>query len=330
MERTNLGQYPTPVELFRDLSAPGFELWVKDDGVTNSGYGGNKVRKLEHVLADAHSRGATRLVTVGAAGSHHVLATSYFGARAGFSVEAVLVKQPRTDHAIEVLRASLALGMRPFPAPSWAHVPLLIASRVAAGAEFIPLGGSNLAGTMGYFEAAAELAAQVRSGELPEPDVCVVALGSGGTAAGLAAGLEATGMKTRVVAVCVAEPPAVVRLWAGRLATRCANAHGVDARRTRERLLFDSRFLGAGYGHRTPAGDDATRDAARVAHLALDPTYTAKAFAAALWHVRARRTPRVLYWHTLSSAPIAPLIMRGEKVTGREPIFDTLLVPRRS
>jgi hypothetical protein len=70
---------------------------------------------------------------------------------------------------------------------------------------------------------------------------------------------------------------------------------------------MDVRFLGAGYGHATAEGESATRDA-RAVGLSLDPTYTAKAFACALWWVRARRAPRVLYWHTLSSAPMAPLL----------------------
>jgi len=68
-------------------------------------YGGNKVRKLEYLLADARARGATRLVTIGAVGSHHVLATTLYGGREGFRVEAALVPQPRTEHVVEVVRA---------------------------------------------------------------------------------------------------------------------------------------------------------------------------------------------------------------------------------
>jgi hypothetical protein len=73
------------------------------------------------------------------------------------------------------------------------------------------------------------------------------------------------------------------------------------------RLSMDVRFLGPGYGHPTELGRGATRAAAAVG-LTLDPTYTAKAFACALWWVRSRRAARVLYWHTLSSAPMAPLL----------------------
>ena len=73
-------------------------------------------------------------------------------------------------------------------------------------------------------------------------------------------------------------------------------------------MTMDVRFLGAGYGYPTPAGEEATRLARDYAGIVLDPTYTAKAFAGALWQVRARRAEHVLYWHTLSGAPMAPLL----------------------
>jgi D-cysteine desulfhydrase len=321
--RLSFGRYPTPVHPIAALSAPGCDLWVKRDDLTHEVYGGNKVRKLEYLLGEARAAGATRLVTVGAAGSHHVLATTYFGKIAGFAVEAILVTQPRTEHAVEVLKASLALGVRAFPARSWAAASWALARRIAAGSRFIPLGGSNVTGTMGYLDGARELAAQVRAGAMPEPDVCVVALGSAGTAAGLAAGFSEARMKTRVVGVCVARPPSLSRALAIDLARGCARRANIDAGDVtgRWRLAFDTRFLGVGYGHATLSGDEATRDAWEGAGLVLDPTYTAKTFAAALWQVRARREPVVLYWHTLSSAPLRPLMTGAEY----EPSHDFLL-----
>ena len=273
---------------------------MKRDDLTNPVYGGNKVRKLEHLLAQAKERGARRLVTVGAAGSHHVLATTYFGQRAGFEVEAVLVPQPRTAHVVDVMRADLALGLRTFPVSSWSRVPWAVLVRVAHGARFIPVGGSSVVGAMGYVDAAKELEEQVRAGLLPPPDVCVVALGSGGTAGGLAAGFEA------------ADPPDTRRrrvrertlrgcsvFAAGHLARACARRIGA----ARPRLAMDTRFLGAGYGHATPEGDMATALAREHAGLTLDPTYTAKTFASALWFVRARRAKNVLYCaHALQRA----------------------------
>jgi D-cysteine desulfhydrase len=305
-----LVQGATPVERIESLGRPGVELWVKRDDRTHEAYGGNKVRKLEWLLADAHARGAKKIVTIGAVGSHHVLATTYFGTRQGLEVEAVLVPQPMTPHALEVLRADLGLGLKAFPMAGRVAVPLAVAWRAVTGAVVIPVGGSNVVGSMGYVRAARELAEQVRRGELPEPDVCVVALGSGGTAAGLAAGFEAEGLKTTVVGVCVADPAWAVRAACVRLARACGSQLGLrwTAGALDRRLSADLRFLGEGYGVSTREGDDATALAREAAGLELDPTYTAKAFASALWHVRARRGGVILYWHTLSGAPMQPLL----------------------
>jgi D-cysteine desulfhydrase len=311
------GHYPTPVQRVEGLSAAGSELWIKRDDRTHTVYGGNKVRKLEWLLGDARDRGVTRIVTIGAVGSHHVLATTYFGRQVGLEVEAVLVPQPGTAHALEVLRAALGLGLRPFPVGSWGAAPLALARRVASGAHLITVGGSSVVGSMGYVAAARELAEQVRSGQLPEPEVCVVALGSGGTAGGLSAGFEAEGLRTRVVGVCVSTPPWALHLSALWLGRACARRAGVPATMAtmRARLVLDARFLGRGYGHATPEGEEATRLARDHAGIVLDPTYTAKAFAASLWQIRARHAEHVLYWHTLNGAPMGPLLGHAPSVT---------------
>jgi 1-aminocyclopropane-1-carboxylate deaminase/D-cysteine desulfhydrase-like pyridoxal-dependent ACC family enzyme len=322
LELPALGIYPTPVERVDSLCSEGVELWIKRDDLTHPVYGGNKVRKLEHLLAHARAAGAKRVVTIGAAGSHHVLATTYFARQAGIDVEAVLVPQPRSAHASEVLRAGLGLGLRALPVRSWAGAALVLASRALGGSYLLTVGGSSTVGAGGYVQAARELATQVREGVLPEPDVCIVALGSGGTAAGLAAGFAAERMKTRVVGICVANP-----VWAVKLATRwltlaCARRAGPPADQPADgrvaaapfghaadgRVVFDARFLGAGYGCATAEGDEATRVARDATGLELEPTYTAKAFAAALGYVRVRSAPCILYWHTLSSAPMEPLL----------------------
>ncbi|MGH7270443.1 MAG: 1-aminocyclopropane-1-carboxylate deaminase/D-cysteine desulfhydrase [Polyangiaceae bacterium] len=329
-ECVSIGTYPTPVQRVEALSTPGCDFWVKRDDQTNRELGGNKVRKLEHLLADALEHGAKRLVTVGAAGSHHVLSTAYYGRRVGLEVEAVLVPQPMTDHVLDVLRAGIAQGLRVFPASTWAKASTIVVRRIAAGSRFLSIGGSSVTGSMGYVLAARELALQVRAGLLPEPDVCVVALGSGGTAAGLAAGFEVEGMKTRVAAMCVSEPPWAIPIIARMLARACVRRAGATAGvegGLAERLSVNSRFLGGGYGHPTPEGARATAIAWRAAELSLDPTYTAKAFAGALSLSRARRDGNVLYWHTLSSAPMDPLLRAAPLPDELDPAVRALLIP---
>jgi D-cysteine desulfhydrase len=313
--RLALGRYPTPVERIEVASGSGsgrVRLWVKRDDRTSDLYGGNKVRKLELLLGAARDAGKARVLTVGAVGSHQVVATAIYGAREGFAVEAVLVPQPASPHAELNLRVALAYGLEATACPAWSLAPAYVASRWSSDAYFVPLGGSNPLGSLGFVDAAHELAAQVRAGELAEPDVVVVAMGSGGTAAGLAVGFEQAGLRTRVLGVAVAPPTPVLRHMARRLAQKTAAVAGLPVAaglRAAKRIDVDGKWIGRGYGYATPEGRAATEVAAR-AGLTLDATYTAKAFARAREESAARE---VLYWHTLSTAPLEPLLAeRGE------------------
>lgn len=287
-----IGSYPTPIQ--RQGA-----LWIKRDDLVAARYGGNKVRKLERLLEDAKAKKTRRIVTIGAGGSHQVLATAIYGKEAGFEVEAVLVAQPGTDHARNNLRVALANDLRVVVAPSWNAAPSLISSILGRDAYLFPLGGSNPLSSLGFVDVAKEVERQVGDGLLPEPDVIVVALGSGGTAAGLAVGLAATSLKTRVIGVAVAPPLKVVELMTRRLARKTAKLADL-ALDEPLRLEMDRRWLGRGYGYATREGELAMSEASRFG-LLLDQTYTAKAYAAALDYAR---TMRVLYWHTLSSAPL--------------------------
>jgi 1-aminocyclopropane-1-carboxylate deaminase/D-cysteine desulfhydrase-like pyridoxal-dependent ACC family enzyme len=323
-----IGRYPTPVQRLSSLSTSDSELWVKRDDLTSDVYGGNKVRKLEHILERARERSARRIVTFGAAGSHHVLATTVHGRRAGFEVAAILTPQPRSEHAIGNLRVALSLGLEPIGAPSMGLAPVVLATAVRQGDFVVGPGGSTLDGTLGYVDAAFELAAQIEDGALPVPDAIVVALGSGGTAGGLLAGMagsmrspapSAAGAsatsggpsleETRLVGVRIVSPLLMGRRRALLLAWRAARHRALDVSWSdlAARLVVEPAFLGGGYAHATAAGDRAT-DLAEREGLALDSTYTAKAFAAALDLVEKARFPRVLYWHTLSSTPLDPLL----------------------
>ncbi|MDB4940510.1 MAG: Bifunctional protein: zinc-containing alcohol dehydrogenase [Labilithrix sp.] len=304
--RAGLGIYPTPVERVASLSTHRGTLWVKRDDLTSPVYGGNKVRKLELLLAAARAAGRSKLLTIGAAGSHQVVATAVYGKQQGFRVEAVLVGQPHSPHAEENLRVALAHGLVATVSPAWALAPPLLATRWERDAYFIRLGGSSPLATRGFVAAGRELAAQVRAGELPEPDVIVVAVGSGGTAAGLALGLEEAGLATRILGVAVSPPAPLLLHLARRLVAQTASLEGLSravASRAEKRIEITGRWIGKGYGHETEEGRRALATGAR-AGLTLDGTYTAKAFAAALAEVEAGRSKNVLFWHTLSSAPL--------------------------
>jgi 1-aminocyclopropane-1-carboxylate deaminase/D-cysteine desulfhydrase-like pyridoxal-dependent ACC family enzyme len=294
---------------------------VKRDDLTHPVYGGNKVRKLAALLEDAQHEGATRIVTIGGVGSHHVLATGVFGKRVGLEVEAVVLRQPCSAHVLETVRASIGQGVRLHPATSYSDALRRFADIVASGAYAVPPGGSSRIGTLGVVGAAHELAQQMRAGELPEPDLIVVPLGSGGTVAGLLAGLAETTLRTRVLAVAVTEPQKLFESKARALAQELVD----QALRPRvaQRLEVERRYLGSGYGRATPAGHHAMRQAARVG-LTLDQAYTAKAFAAALDRVALGAERNVLFWHTLSGASLAPLLVGAPTESELDPALRQL------
>lgn len=321
-----LGGLPTPVTRLDALCSPEAELWVKDDGRTHALYGGNKVRKLERILAAAQAQGAQRILTAGGAGSHHVLATAVFARQRSLSTLAVLCPQPWTEHCEATLRASIACGVEVVPVSSMAAVPWALLDSWRPGDCVVPVGGWGVGGSLGYADAVEELVFQVQRGELPLPDVIVTALGSGGTAAGLLAGLAGARLPTGLLATSVAVRSERAARWLVQpLAGRALRRAGLEPEPggLARRLLIDCGKIGAGYGAATPAATAALALAARVG-LALDQTYTAKAFATALdllgpesnrtacmvrhqWKPPPDRPLRVLYWHTLSAAPLEAL-----------------------
>ncbi|MGH2979625.1 MAG: 1-aminocyclopropane-1-carboxylate deaminase/D-cysteine desulfhydrase [Solirubrobacterales bacterium] len=310
-----LGQPPSPVRRVRALATgPGSEVWLKDDGAYGAPHGGNKVRKLEWILPDVEARGRRTIVTVGGLATNHGLATAVWGRDRGLRTALALVDQPLDDHVrgqLERIRRSGARvyrtrgRYRTYLAAPW----ILLRHAELRGRRlpyFLTVGGSSPLGCLGYVEAALELAEQVAGGELPEPSHIVVALGSGGTAAGLAAGLRIAGLRSRVVGVVVNDRTPVDARTVARLATRALDLQrrrGADVP-VRSILPADieseREWLGPGYGHRTPAAEHARDLARRREGLELDPVYTGKAMAA-LMALRKRGSfggGPVLYWHT--------------------------------
>jgi D-cysteine desulfhydrase len=300
-----LGTYPTPVSRLEAFSTGSAALWLKNDGLLHPEYGGNKVRKLELILEDAKKRGARRLLTSGAAGSHQALATALFARKHALDAAAVLCPQPYSAHAERTLKTALELGLEAIPAPSMLSTPLVVGRVFRPGDYLIAPGCAGVLGTLGYMQAIDELIDQIRAGELPEPDLIVAPLGSGGTVAGLLAGVVRTGLKTRVVGVeVVGRRPvgdALVLSQAWAVTRKERGSAGLI--RLREALVIDDTQVGPGYGYKTRPAEQAL-EAARGVGLELDPTYTAKAFAAALELVRDQTVRHVLYWHTLSAGEL--------------------------
>lgn len=326
LPRLALAMLPTPAHRLAALGrAAGLtELWVKRDDLTGEPYGGNKVRKLEWLLADARARGFRTVLTTGALGSNHALATTIYARASGFRVLLVLIPQPVTEQVRRTLLLDHAYGAAIHAVPSIAAARRRVVALLARGAlardrpYLVPTGGSSPIGTLGYVNAGVELGEQVAAGEMPEPAAVVVPLGSGGTVAGLVAGLRLAGLGTKVIAVRVTDllPPSPKFL--ARLANRAVavleRLGGALPRLvvTPDDVLVRSEWLGPGYGVVTPDGVAAARAIADAEGLTVETTYGAKALAGALAmaHEPPWRDRPLVFWHTYSSADPAGALER--------------------
>lgn len=291
LPRLPLGTAPTPVRELTALSGR-TPVWLKDDGAFgDGGWGGNKVRKLEWLLAEAVRREKRTVLTFGALGTNWGLATARYARDHGLDTALALVDQPLDDHVraqLERLRESGArLYFTHTKARTYAAAPYLMLRHRPS--YLVPPGGSNEFGVLGYVEAAFEIAAQIEAGQLPRPGRVVVPVGSGGTAAGLWLGLELAGLgDVTVVAVVVNDTLRLDHRSLGALAGRCVRllrARGAvfSAPALRPDRLFVTReWLGPGYGYSTPEGAAALRTAREQERLTLEPVYTGKAMAATL------------------------------------------------
>ena len=293
------------------------EIWLKDDGVFGEAWGGNKARKLEWILPDVRRKGRSAIFTVGALATNHGLATALYAREQGIRTILALVDQPLDEHVARQRARIERSGARVYRTHGTfrtiVSLPLIYAANVdwrrLRPPYFLTVGGSSPLGAIGYVDAALELAGQIERGELPAPSHVVVALGSGGTAAGLVLGLALAGVDTRVVAVQVNDR---APLGAGRIARLAERVRRLLERRgarlpvravSAGDLEVETRWLGGGYGHRTAEGEHAI-ELAREEGLALEPVYTGKTMAALL-ALRERGElgdGPLLYWHTHNSA----------------------------
>ena len=153
---------PTPVASCAALSSSSVELWCKNDGVSHPLYGGNKVRKLVRLVAEAKRRGAQRILTFGASGSHHLLTTALFAKAHGLQAAGVMTRQPVTPHVQETLRATLAQGLEIYPAQHTLFLPFVFLKAYRWSDYVVPPGGSNAIGSLAYADAVGELVDQIR------------------------------------------------------------------------------------------------------------------------------------------------------------------------
>jgi D-cysteine desulfhydrase len=308
----------TPVTRVPWPGLPGDVLLVKHDEHSTPSYGGNKPRKLEFVIGHALERGTRTLVTTGGLGTNHGLATTILGREAGLATVLVLVPQPITEGVRRTLLLHAAYGARHVFGSNVGSAALqtlrVLAQTQLRGERplLVPTGGSSARGDLGFVSAAFELAEQVRAGLCEEPSELFVAVGSGGSLAGLVPGLRLAGLKTRVTGVLATDilPPSPRRLARSARGTlrllRSADASVPELAISKQDFVLATRQVGPGYGAATPAAEAAVRAAAQRG-LVLETTYTGKCLA----EIVARADERtlgpgpVMFWNSYNAVDVA-------------------------
>jgi len=309
-----LAVLPTPIREYAGIAQQHQmkSLHIKCDNESGVLYGGNKTRKLGFLLGAARARRAKSVITFGAAGSNHALATALYARECGMKAILILGPQHNSHHVRENLQAMYQADaiLRPC---SWKDT---IATTAAAFHEawqrdgtapyIIPPGGSSPLGALGFVNAACELHQQIESGILPEPDVIYAASGTMGTCIGLALGCCALGMKTKVMAVRVTTEPYTGMERAERLfrganrMLRQADPQFPVCGLAADRFEIRDEFFGEDYALHTPEGIAAVKFAQQAFGVHLEGAYTGKALSGLLADASSGRleNKRALFWNT--------------------------------
>lgn len=311
MPWVQLCDLPTPLEPL-SLDVATSSLLVKRDDLTSRLYGGNKVRKLEFLLGEAIAEKRSAVLTFGAYGSNHALATAVHATALGLEPHVVLSPQEPGPFAAATLRAHAGLGSSIHLIDGWdgrreaVAVKRELTRRDGVEPCIIPMGGTSPMGVAGYVNAAFELLDQGNA-----PDVVYVAGGTLGTAVGLALGFAAANTNTRVVSVRVTPGEVANAAFAERLsATSSAMLNAFDPgfpvlSMADLNLELRDDWFEPGYGVVTPETTAAV-ETAWSAGVKLETTYTGKAMAALMADARAGLLgdKRVLFVNTYNSAPM--------------------------
>jgi D-cysteine desulfhydrase len=311
-----LANLPTPFRLLQADASSYPRIWIKEDDQSSLSLSGNKVRKLEYLLAEAKEYGADTVITCGGMQSNHCRATALACARIG--LKCILLLRADDENLAISNEGNAFLGqlagaeLRVFRQSHYQKslntlVKNLEKELIDLGRKsyFIPTGGSNAMGMWGYIQAAKELAEDFQRNEV-EPEYVVCASGSAGTQAGLSLGFHLLNMKTKVlgVAVCDSNEYFIKKIrrdvgdWCDRFATDAIDKQSLLD--SLELHVVDD-YIGPGYAKVYPEILALIKSFARNSGLILDPVYTAKAYYGLLQECQngvLKSTKNVVFLHT--------------------------------
>lgn len=324
--RIQLGHLPTPIHhlprLSRLLAGP--DLYVKRDDLTGFALSGNKVRKLEFVIAEALRREATVLITCGGLHSNHARATAVAAARLGLKCHLLLRGTPQRVYDGNALIDRLVGAELDFITPEqyYGQRDAIMMAKAAElqrqgeRAYVIPEGASNALGAVGYVQAGQEIALQQKELGV-QFDAVVFAVGSGGTYAGLFLASRMAGLKARVVGINVCDTAAYFVERIGGIVEEFRARFQVRLKYAPEEFEIIDGYVGGGYGVSRPEELALICEVARSEGLLLDPVYTGKAMYGLVDQIRQgrfRAGDKVLFLHTGGGFDLFPL---REELSGR-------------
>ena len=291
-KRIRLARTPTPLDPLHRLGEKlGVELYIKRDDLTGVALSGNKIRKLEFVLADAVEKGADTVLTCGGAQSNHARATAVAATMLGLKSLLILrTPDPKNPPPLEGnilldrLVGSHIVWITPDEYKDRDHIFEREAEalrRQGKNPYIIPEGASNALGAWGYIAAIEELKKDVAGlpGGEDRPVTLINAAGSGGTSAGLILGVRLFGLNARVVSVNVCDDRDYFIREIGKICEQAIEAYGLDLSFSRDRdIEIVDGYVGRGYALSRPEELRLIRDVAGAEGIFLDPVYTGKAF----------------------------------------------------
>jgi D-cysteine desulfhydrase family pyridoxal phosphate-dependent enzyme len=306
--RIHLCTLPTPVEKPMGLQtlAPTIDLLVKRDDVMELAMGGNKVRKLEFLMADARSQNCDVVVTTGDLHSNHTRLTAAAARKLGMkAVLAMKGKKPNSIQGNLLLDFLFGADVRFFDVERKDLPSIMEEIRREQEAEgyrcyVIPRGGASAPGVLGYASAVFELRKQL--GDAAEKlDYIVFATGTGATQAGLLLGTKLSGMRARVVGISAGRSESEIGTDAKRLVEETAQLLGISVQLSPDEIIVNDSYTCGGYGVVTREVTDLMETVAQREGLLVDPVYTGKGMLGLLGLAKQGYFPdgsHVLFIHT--------------------------------
>ena len=307
--REHLGDFPTPLRHIQIGQQRGF--WMKDEGGSHHSYGGNKVRKLEYLFSWAKQNNKHRLVVWGDTASHTVEAVAILGRQCDFAINAVMYRSPSGGKVCKDNLSQIQRQVTVYKTNNILSAYLLARWKgMQAKSAYIPLGATTAYSTLGHVSAACEFVEQWQSTYIRWPKAIYLAMGSGGTVAGLATGFALIGVPVTLNAVQTVNTSITNKHTLHNQIADVLKLLDLDIKLAKaiisSHIHIDRRYLGKGYSDMNDASLDAVKQAETFG-LDLEPVHTGKVMAAILHDIVLESDLNILYWHTHNHVSFTPV-----------------------